>query len=115
MPSPTRTRGSPPRSRGSKQGVATSRRNVPVRAIGAESCPIARTGTLMRHQRAPLCRNPCKRKERKLRLALTVVSPMARQTADLVVDADPATPVGDIAAEFERLTYGGFMPDTEPA
>jgi S-DNA-T family DNA segregation ATPase FtsK/SpoIIIE len=50
-----------------------------------------------------------------LRLALTVVSPMARQTADLVLDADPATPVGDIAAEFGRLTGGGFLPDTEPA
>jgi S-DNA-T family DNA segregation ATPase FtsK/SpoIIIE len=50
-----------------------------------------------------------------LRLALTVVSPMARQTTDLVLDADPATPVGDIAAEFGRLTGGGFLPDTEPA
>jgi DNA segregation ATPase FtsK/SpoIIIE, S-DNA-T family len=47
-----------------------------------------------------------------LRLALTVVSPMARQTTDLVLDADPATPVGDIAAELERLAYGGFVPDT---
>jgi S-DNA-T family DNA segregation ATPase FtsK/SpoIIIE len=50
-----------------------------------------------------------------MRLALTIVSPTARQTMDLVLDADPATPVGDIAATFERLTYGGPIPDTEPA
>jgi DNA segregation ATPase FtsK/SpoIIIE, S-DNA-T family len=45
-----------------------------------------------------------------LRLALTVVSPLARHTADLVLDADPATPVGDIAAELERLAFGGSSP-----
>ncbi|MGH3246325.1 MAG: hypothetical protein ACRDOI_08960, partial [Trebonia sp.] len=45
-----------------------------------------------------------------MRLALTVVSPMARHTADLVLDADPATPAGDIAAELERLAFGGFAP-----
>jgi len=43
-----------------------------------------------------------------MRLALTVVSPTTRQMTDVVLDADPATPVGDIAAEFERLAYGGF-------
>ncbi|HEV3381417.1 MAG TPA: FtsK/SpoIIIE domain-containing protein [Trebonia sp.] len=47
-----------------------------------------------------------------MRLALTVVSPMARQTADVVLDADPATAVGDIAAEFERLAHGGSAPGT---
>ena len=45
-----------------------------------------------------------------MRLALTVVSPMARHTADLVLDADPATPVRDIATELERLAFGGFAP-----
>ena len=50
-----------------------------------------------------------------MRLALTVVSPMGRQTADLVLDADPATPVGDIAAELERLAYGGFAPEAPAA
>jgi S-DNA-T family DNA segregation ATPase FtsK/SpoIIIE len=50
-----------------------------------------------------------------LRLALTVVSPMARHTADLVLDADPATPVGDIATELERLASGGFAPSAASA
>ncbi len=35
-----------------------------------------------------------------MRLALTVVSPIARHWADVVVDADPATPVGELAAEL---------------
>jgi DNA segregation ATPase FtsK/SpoIIIE, S-DNA-T family len=48
-----------------------------------------------------------------MRLALTVVSPMARQMTDVVLDADPATPVGDIAAEFERLAYGGTAAGAE--
>ena len=32
-----------------------------------------------------------------MRLALTVVSPAARQMADVVLDADAATPVEEIA------------------
>jgi DNA segregation ATPase FtsK/SpoIIIE, S-DNA-T family len=43
-----------------------------------------------------------------MRLALTVVSPAARQSADVIIDADPATPVGQIATELERFAYGGF-------
>lgn len=49
-----------------------------------------------------------------MRLALTVVSPMTRQTVDMVLDADPATPVGDIATEFERLAHGGFASVSGP-
>ena len=41
-----------------------------------------------------------------MRLALTVVSPATRFWADVVIDADPATPVADVAAELERLAYG---------
>jgi len=41
-----------------------------------------------------------------MRLALTVVSPTARQAADLVLDADPATPVADLAAELDRFMLG---------
>jgi S-DNA-T family DNA segregation ATPase FtsK/SpoIIIE len=43
-----------------------------------------------------------------MRLAVTVVSPSTRQSADVVLDADPATPVAEIAAEFGRVAYGGF-------
>jgi DNA segregation ATPase FtsK/SpoIIIE, S-DNA-T family len=41
-----------------------------------------------------------------MRLALTVVSPATRFWADVVIDADPATPVADVAAELERQAYG---------
>jgi S-DNA-T family DNA segregation ATPase FtsK/SpoIIIE len=41
-----------------------------------------------------------------MRLALTVVSPAARQLADVLLDADPATPVGEIAAELDRFAAG---------
>ena len=50
-----------------------------------------------------------------MRLALTVVSPMARQWADVVIDADPATPVGELAAELDRLASGGFAGEQAPA
>jgi DNA segregation ATPase FtsK/SpoIIIE, S-DNA-T family len=50
-----------------------------------------------------------------MRLALTVVSPMARQWADVVIDADPATPVGELAAELDRLASGGFAGEQPPA
>ena len=42
-----------------------------------------------------------------MRLALTVASPATRRTADVVVEADPATPVADIAAELQRFISGG--------
>src|SRR6266571_7239692 len=42
-----------------------------------------------------------------MRLALTVVSPTIRQRADVLLDADPATPVGEVAVEFARVLYGG--------
>ncbi|HEX7163630.1 MAG TPA: FtsK/SpoIIIE domain-containing protein [Trebonia sp.] len=44
-----------------------------------------------------------------MRLALTVVSPARRQWADVVLDADPATPVGEIAAELDRFAAAGFV------
>jgi DNA segregation ATPase FtsK/SpoIIIE, S-DNA-T family len=45
-----------------------------------------------------------------MRLALTVVSPAERQWADVILDADPVTPVGEVAAELERFARGGFAP-----
>src|ERR1700752_847186 len=42
-----------------------------------------------------------------MRLALTVVSPATRQVADVLLDADPATPVGEIAAELGRFASVG--------
>jgi DNA segregation ATPase FtsK/SpoIIIE, S-DNA-T family len=41
-----------------------------------------------------------------MRLALTVVSPVARQTADILLEADPATPVAEVAAQLERFLPG---------
>jgi DNA segregation ATPase FtsK/SpoIIIE, S-DNA-T family len=49
-----------------------------------------------------------------MRLALTVVSPAAQQWADMILDADPATPVGQIAAELEHMAYGGFAAAVDP-
>src|ERR1700722_11054124 len=49
-----------------------------------------------------------------MRLALTVVSPTARHWADVVVDADPATPVGELAAELDRLAHRGFTGQEPP-
>ncbi|HTU05591.1 MAG TPA: hypothetical protein VMG13_08560, partial [Trebonia sp.] len=45
-----------------------------------------------------------------MRLALTVVSPAARQMADVVLDADPATTVEEVAGELERFAGAGFVP-----
>src|SRR5262245_59606673 len=39
-----------------------------------------------------------------MRLALTVVTPAAGQRADVILDADPATPVAEVAAELTGLT-----------
>jgi hypothetical protein len=41
-----------------------------------------------------------------MRLALTVVSPATRNWADVVIDADPETPVAAIATQLERMTSG---------
>jgi S-DNA-T family DNA segregation ATPase FtsK/SpoIIIE len=41
-----------------------------------------------------------------MRLALTVVSPGAQRTADVVLEADPATPVAQVAAELGRFLGG---------
>jgi S-DNA-T family DNA segregation ATPase FtsK/SpoIIIE len=43
-----------------------------------------------------------------MRLALTVVAPAARRSADVVLDADPATSIAQVAAEMERFVFGGF-------
>jgi S-DNA-T family DNA segregation ATPase FtsK/SpoIIIE len=45
-----------------------------------------------------------------MRLALTVVSPTARQMADVIIDADPGTPVAGLAAELEHFLFGGRAP-----
>ena len=45
-----------------------------------------------------------------MRLTLTVVSPATRQLADVLLDADPATPVGEISAELDRFASAGFVP-----
>jgi len=49
-----------------------------------------------------------------MRLALTVVSPVAGRTADVVLEADPATPVIEIAAELERFTAGNWTELSPP-
>ena len=51
-----------------------------------------------------------------MRLALTVVSPGAQQAADVVLDADPATPVVRIAADLGRYMGSDWTaPGTPPA
>ena len=42
-----------------------------------------------------------------MRLALTVVSPAARQSADVILDAAAETPVAEVAAALERFAHGG--------
>ena len=49
-----------------------------------------------------------------MRLALTVVSPAARQQADVLVDADPATPVAKVAAQLDRFLQAGPLPAAPP-
>ena len=49
-----------------------------------------------------------------MRLALTIVSPTTRRWADVVLDADPATPVADVAAALERMTYGTAPQGADP-
>ncbi|HXL90519.1 MAG TPA: FtsK/SpoIIIE domain-containing protein [Streptosporangiaceae bacterium] len=45
-----------------------------------------------------------------MRLALTVVSPAERHAADVVLDADPATSVAELAAGLEHFMFGGRAP-----
>jgi S-DNA-T family DNA segregation ATPase FtsK/SpoIIIE len=50
-----------------------------------------------------------------MRLALTVVSPGAQRMADVVLEADPATPVVRVAAELERFMGTDSTPQNEPS
>src|SRR5579875_845277 len=49
-----------------------------------------------------------------MRLALTVVSPAARRQADVLLDADPATPVATVAEELDRLLHSGAAVNGPP-
>ena len=49
-----------------------------------------------------------------MRLVLTVAAPAVRRTADVVLEADPATPVADIAAELGRFISGDAMEHHAP-
>ena len=49
-----------------------------------------------------------------MRLALTVVSPAARRQADVLLEADPGTPVGTLAGELDRLLRAGTVPGAGP-
>jgi DNA segregation ATPase FtsK/SpoIIIE, S-DNA-T family len=42
-----------------------------------------------------------------MRLLVTVVSPATRRSADIVLDADPGTPMTALASELERFARGG--------
>ena len=44
-----------------------------------------------------------------MRVALTVVAPAMRRTADVLLEADPATPMADIAAELSSFIGGDTM------
>ena len=50
-----------------------------------------------------------------MRLALTVVSPGAQRTADVVLEADPATPVARVAAELGRFMGGDWTTQGPPS
>ena len=43
-----------------------------------------------------------------MRLALTVVSPAARRQADVLLEADPATPVATVAQQLDRFLHAGL-------
>jgi S-DNA-T family DNA segregation ATPase FtsK/SpoIIIE len=52
-----------------------------------------------------------------MRLALTVVSPAgpsARRQADVLLEADPATPVAEVAGQLDRLLQTGPVPAVPP-
>jgi DNA segregation ATPase FtsK/SpoIIIE, S-DNA-T family len=50
-----------------------------------------------------------------MRLALTVVSPGAQRSADVVLEADPATPVAQVAAHLERFMSGYWTAPGPPS
>ncbi len=45
-----------------------------------------------------------------MRLLVTLVSPATRQSTDIVLDADPATPISAVAAELDRFARGAWEP-----
>ena len=60
-------------------------------------------GPLPRLSAAAACRQHCRvcpTEGMSMRVALTVVAPAMRRTADVLLEADPATPMADIAAEL---------------
>jgi S-DNA-T family DNA segregation ATPase FtsK/SpoIIIE len=48
-----------------------------------------------------------------MRLVVTVVSPSTGRRGDVVIDADPGTPVTEIAAELEHLVHGAAAAELE--
>lgn len=48
-----------------------------------------------------------------MRLTVTAVDPQQGQTADIVIEADPSVPVGELAEELRRRLRGGD-PDAQP-
>jgi S-DNA-T family DNA segregation ATPase FtsK/SpoIIIE len=50
-----------------------------------------------------------------MRLALTVVSPGAQLPEDVVLEADPATPVAQLAVELGRFMSGGWTAQGPPS
>ena len=50
-----------------------------------------------------------------MRLALTVVSPAARRQADVLLEADPATPVATVAQQLDRFLHAGLATSPAPA
>ena len=50
-----------------------------------------------------------------MRLALTVVSPGGHRSEDVVLEADPATPVVRVAAELGRVMGGGWTAPRSPS
>jgi len=48
-----------------------------------------------------------------MRVTVTAVSPATRRRADVVIDADPETPVSEIAARLDRLLDGGIPQSSE--
>ena len=50
-----------------------------------------------------------------MRLALTAVSPAARRQADLLLEADPATPVAAVAQQLDRFLHAGIAGPAGPA
>src|SRR6185312_6150047 len=50
-----------------------------------------------------------------MRLMMTAVSPAAGIRVDVLLDADPQTPAGEVAAELGALLHGGPAGDLAPA